>query len=77
MRKKAAISREVMGRLTRISAHGIVLVVATYLGLYLGLSLDKLTDMAPNFTLVCLFIGIALGFKGFIQEVIQERRAKS
>lgn len=76
MRKKA-ISGELMGKLTRISAHGIVLVIATYLGLYLGLYLDKLTGMAPNFTLVFLFVGIALGFKGFIQEVIQERRAKS
>lgn len=77
MRKKTAISGEVMSRLTRISAHGIVLVVATYLGLYLGLYLDQLTGMAPNFTLVCLFVGVVLGFKGFIQEVIQERRVRS
>jgi hypothetical protein len=31
--------------------------------------------MAPNFTLLGLIVGIALGFKGFIQEVIAERKA--
>jgi len=62
-------------RLSRISACSIVLVAMTFLGLYVGLYLDKLLNMAPNFTLVFLIAGIALGFKGFIQEVIIERRA--
>jgi hypothetical protein len=34
-----------------------------------------MTGMTPNFTFVCLIVGIALGFKGFIQEVIAERKA--
>jgi len=33
-------------------------------------------NMAPNFTLVGLVAGIALGFKGFIQEVLIERKAR-
>jgi len=48
----------------------------TFLGLYLGLYLDRLTNMAPNFTFLGLIIGIALGFKGFIQEAIAERRGQ-
>jgi len=31
--------------------------------------------MAPNFTMVGLILGIVIGFKGFIQEVIVERKA--
>jgi len=42
-----------------------------------GLYLDKVFNMAPNFTLVFLIVGIVLGFKGFIQEAVIERRAKS
>jgi len=33
--------------------------------------------MAPNFTLLGLVIGIILGFRGFIQEAISERRRES
>jgi len=52
-------------------------VAAPYLGLYLGLYLDKLTGMAPNFTLVFLCMGVVLGFKGFVEEVVKERRARA
>jgi F0F1-type ATP synthase assembly protein I len=48
----------------------------TFLGLYGGMYLDKALNMAPNFTLVGLVAGIALGFKGFIQEVLIERKAR-
>ncbi len=74
--RKERIPRALANRLTRISGYSIVLVVMTYLGLYAGLWLDKVTGMAPNFTLLLLIIGIVLGFKGFIQEVIIERRAR-
>ena len=73
--KKERLTRETANKITRISAQGLILVVATYLGLYLGLYLDKVTDMAPNFTLVFLVIGVVLGFKGFVEEVMKERRA--
>lgn len=72
--KKIELQRKLAGRLTRISGYSIVLVTMTFLGLYLGLYLDRITGMAPNFTLVLLVIGTALGFKGFIQEAIIERR---
>mgnify|MGYP001476259234 CR=1 FL=1 len=74
--KRFRVPRALANRLSRISAYSLVLVVMTFLGLYLGLWLDRLTGMAPNFTLLFLIAGIALGFKGFIQEVIIERRAK-
>jgi hypothetical protein len=48
----------------------------TFLGMYGGMYLDKTLAMAPNFTLVGLVAGIALGFKGFIQEVVIERKVK-
>lgn len=74
MKIKKEIDRKLNNRLTRISAYGFVLVISTFGGLYLGLYLDELTKMAPNFTLVFLLLGIVLGFKGFIQEAIIERR---
>jgi F0F1-type ATP synthase assembly protein I len=73
--KKEKISRALANRISRISGYSLVLVVMTFLGLYGGMELDRLTGMTPNFTLVCLIIGVVLGFKGFIQEVILERKA--
>lgn len=75
--RKGRMSRETANKVTRISAQGLILVAATYLGLYLGLYLDKLTGMAPNFTLVFLCMGVVLGFKGFVEEVVKERRARA
>lgn len=75
--KRQRLERPVLAKITRISAHGIVLVVVTFLGLYLGLYLDKVTNMAPNFTLLFLVLGVVIGFRGFIQEVISERRSSS
>ncbi len=74
--RKEKIPRALANRLSRISAYSLVLVIMTFLGLYLGLWLDKVTGMAPNFTLLFLISGIAIGFKGFIQEVIIERRGR-
>jgi F0F1-type ATP synthase assembly protein I len=73
--KKEKIPRALANRISRISGYSLVLVVMTFLGLYGGMELDRLTGMTPNFTLVCLIIGVVLGFKGFIQEVIIERKA--
>jgi len=75
--KKERIPRKLANRLTRISAYSVVLVAMTFLGLYVGLYLDKLFNMAPNFTLIFLILGIVLGFKGFIQEAVNERKAKT
>jgi len=73
--KKDRIERALANRLSRISAYSLVLVTMTFLGLYGGMYLDKVLGMAPNFTMVGLILGIVIGFKGFIQEVIAERKA--
>jgi ATP synthase protein I len=44
------------------SSLGINLVVSTFLGLGLGLLIDKLTGKAPLFMLIFLFLGIFAGF---------------
>jgi len=73
---KETVTREVKNRLARISGYSLVLVIMTFLGLYGGMELDKALGMAPNFTLVGLVAGIALGFKGFIEEVVIERKVR-
>jgi len=73
---RQTVNREEKNRLCRISGYSLVLVTMTFLGLYGGMYLDRVLNMAPNFTLVGLIAGIALGFKGFIEEVIIERKAK-
>ncbi|MGD0209781.1 MAG: AtpZ/AtpI family protein [Desulfomonilia bacterium] len=73
--KKDKIERALANRLSRISAYSLVLVTMSFLGLYGGIYLDKVLGMAPNFTMVGLILGIVIGFKGFIQEVIVERKA--
>ena len=74
--RKETVTREVKNRLARISGYSLVLVTMTFLGLYGGMHLDKALGMAPNFTLLGLVAGIALGFKGFIEEVVIERKAR-
>ncbi|MBN2297569.1 MAG: AtpZ/AtpI family protein [Deltaproteobacteria bacterium] len=69
--------KKILARITRISAYSFVLVIMTFLGLYGGMYLDKITNMAPNFTFLGLIIGVIIGFKGFIQEAISERRGQS
>ncbi|MGC9325703.1 MAG: AtpZ/AtpI family protein [Desulfomonilia bacterium] len=72
--KKYRLPKALLKKITRISAYSFILVIMTFLGLYGGLYLDQVTNMAPNFTLLGLILGIVIGFKGFIQEVINERR---
>jgi F0F1-type ATP synthase assembly protein I len=74
--KKEKIEKALANKLSRISAYSLVLVTMTFLGLYAGMHLDKTFGMTPNFTFLGLIIGIALGFKGFIEEVVSERKAK-
>jgi F0F1-type ATP synthase assembly protein I len=74
--KKEKIEKALANKLSRISAYSLVLVTMTFLGLYAGMYLDKQFGMTPNFTFIGLIVGITLGFKGFIEEVIAERKAK-
>ena len=74
--KKEKIEKALANRLSRISAYSLVLVTMTFLGLYGGMYLDRALGMAPNFTMIGLVAGIALGFKGFIHEVVIEKKVK-
>ena len=74
--KRENVSREEKNRICRISGYSLVLVTMTFLGLYGGMYIDKVLGMAPNFTMIGLVVGIVLGFKGFIQEVVNERKVK-
>ena len=74
--KKEKIEKALANRISRISAYSLVLVTMTFLGLYGGMYLDRVFGMAPNFTMIGLVAGIALGFKGFIEEVVIERKVK-
>lgn len=74
--KKEKIEKALANKLSRISAYSLVLVTMTFLGLYGGMYLDRALGMAPNFTMIGLVAGIALGFKGFIHEVVIERKVK-
>jgi F0F1-type ATP synthase assembly protein I len=74
--KKEKIEKALANKLSRISAYSLVLVTMTFLGLYAGMHLDKALGMTPNFTFIGLIVGITLGFKGFIEEVVDERKTK-
>jgi F0F1-type ATP synthase assembly protein I len=74
---KDSMSRQLTRRIARISALSFVLVIMTFLGMYAGSYIDQITQMAPNFTMLGLIIGLVLGFKGFIEEVLVERRKQS
>ncbi|MGD0819760.1 MAG: AtpZ/AtpI family protein [Desulfomonilia bacterium] len=74
---KDRLPRKLSGRIARISALSFVLVIMTFLGLYVGMYVDQITHMAPNFTMLGLIIGIVIGFKGFVEEVLVERRKES
>ena len=75
--KPYKMPRRLSNRIARISALSFILVVMTFLGLFGGLYLDKITNMAPNFTMLGLVTGIILGFRGFIHEAMEERRGES
>lgn len=49
-------------RLAWVSSFGISLVVATFVGLYIGVYLDKLFSATPWLTIIFLIIGIIAGF---------------
>lgn len=60
------------GRLRRhasLASVGINLVVATFIGLFIGLYLDKLFDTSPWLMIIFLIFGIAAGFKNLFDQV--------
>ena len=50
-------------RLVWLSSMGISMVVATFIGLYIGVYLDSIFSTKPWFTIIFLIIGIAAGFR--------------
>jgi ATP synthase protein I len=50
-------------RLVWLSSMGISMVVATFIGLYIGVYLDNVFSTRPWFTIIFLIIGIAAGFR--------------
>ena len=50
-------------RLVWLSSMGISMVVATFIGLYIGVYLDNVFSTKPWFTIIFLIIGIAAGFR--------------
>lgn len=50
------------GNYFELSSLGITLVVSTFLGLAIGLFLDKKLKTSPIFTIILLILGIISGF---------------
>ncbi|HLA51351.1 MAG TPA: AtpZ/AtpI family protein [Thermodesulfobacteriota bacterium] len=48
---------------TWLSSLGISMVVATFVGLYIGVYLDRVFSTDPWFTIIFLIIGIVAGFR--------------
>jgi ATP synthase protein I len=51
-----------------LSTVGITMVVATVIGYYLGVLLDRIFGTAPWLMIVCLLFGIAAGFKNLYDQ---------
>jgi ATP synthase protein I len=47
------------------STLGLTIVIATFIGLALGLWLDKVFDTSPWLTVIFLILGIIAGFRNF------------
>jgi ATP synthase protein I len=56
------------------STLGLTIVIATFIGLALGLWLDTVFDTSPWLTVIFLILGIIAGFRNFYRFMI--KRAK-
>ncbi|UCG22140.1 MAG: AtpZ/AtpI family protein [Deltaproteobacteria bacterium] len=56
------------------STLGLTIVIATFIGLALGLWLDRVFNTSPWLTVIFLIIGIIAGFRNFYR--FMSRRAK-
>ena len=57
--------------LAMLSSMGIAMVLCTFIGLIIGIYLDKYLGTKPWFTIILLVFGIAAGFKN-IYEMIKK-----
>ncbi|MGW8220570.1 MAG: AtpZ/AtpI family protein [Syntrophobacteria bacterium] len=56
------------------STLGLTIVIATFIGLALGLWLDRVFDTSPWLTVIFLILGIIAGFRNFYR--FMSKRAK-
>ncbi|MCG6947260.1 MAG: AtpZ/AtpI family protein [Deltaproteobacteria bacterium] len=56
------------------STLGLTIVIATFIGLALGLWLDRVFDTSPWLTVIFLILGIIAGFNNFYR--FMSKRAK-
>jgi ATP synthase protein I len=56
------------------STLGLTIVIATFIGLALGLWLDRVFNTSPWLTVIFLIVGIIAGFRNFYR--FMSRRAK-
>ena len=56
------------------STLGLTIVIATFIGLALGLWLDSVLDTSPWLTVIFLVVGIIAGFRNFYR--FMSKRAK-
>jgi len=62
-------TKGLFGQLAKISIIGIEMVVSTFVGLAMGVYLDKWLHTEPWLTIVFLIFGIAAGFINVFREV--------
>lgn len=60
-------SRGFFKGLAMLASMGIAMVVSTFIGLLIGIYLDKFFDTKPWFTIIFLFFGIAAGFRNIYE----------
>lgn len=69
--------REYVDQLLRASLLGLHMVATTFIGLLVGLYLDKWLNTKPWLTIIFLLLGIAAGFKNLFQEVRKIQSSES
>jgi hypothetical protein len=72
---KDKIPKALYNRMLHILAYSLAPGAMGFIGLYFGLKLDRITGMTPNFSLVCLITGLALGYLGFVHEIKDDMKA--
>lgn len=58
-------------QMAELASMGIAMVMATLVGLFFGLYLDRHFGTAPILTLTFLFLGIAAGFRIMYQDYVR------
>ena len=62
-------TKGLFGQLAKVSIIGIEMVVSTFVGLIMGIYLDKYFETKPLLTVVFLMVGISAGFLNVFREI--------